>query len=465
MIEHNAVGTRVAARPLWQVFVLSLVTGGLYRVWLAWRMNADLAAFARASPGRLDGAHAIHANPAANAFAVAVLLAGTGTFLYGALFAVASAPPEYGVEPSTADSLVAMGVGLAGVGFGIASLVRTAGRIRAARRLAGLAPSTPATGGALVPILAGELLGIPATTFALQHSLNDLWSRYPPLLDEDLHGEMAPPDRRAVAIAERPRLHEERLLHIADELEQPRLVPWVTIAFAVGCVLVFVWQLSEHGPFPAAEDLERIGGLRRGLEGQEWRFWTANVLHGSIDHLTGNMVGWVLVGSIVERVVGHLRMIALVIAGAAGCSAGALYSNPDVVGIGASGVVFASFGLAAMVDPLARRAVGKLGWSLVTLGIGLSTFAPGISSGGHVGGVLAGFALGGVIMVVWRVRRESRIDPAALRAAPVDRSAPLAPDRELSIAERIAHLDRRRLEGALQPHEYDRLRRALVTRG
>ncbi|MCW2923735.1 MAG: hypothetical protein JWM98_1139, partial [Thermoleophilia bacterium] len=47
----------------------------------------------------------------------------------------------------------------------------------------------------------------------------------------------------------------------------------------------------------------------------------------------------------------------------------------------------------------------------------------------------------------------------------VDRSAPLAPDRELSIAERLAHLDARRDAGAIDDHDHARLRNALVTRG
>src|SRR5690606_15604187 len=127
------------------------------------------------------------------------------------------------------------------------------------------------------------------------------------------------------------------------------------------------------------------------------------------------------------------------VAGAAGCSAGALVSHGDVVSVGASGVVFAAFGFAAMVDPLARRAIGRLGWSLVAFGIGLSTFAPGISSGGHVGGLLAGLALGALVTFAWRVPRldAQELVARSTRRPPVDRSAPLAPNRELSIAERL----------------------------
>jgi rhomboid protease GluP len=303
--------------------------------------------------------------------------------------------------------------------------------------------------------------------FAMQHSLNDLWSRYPPLLDEDLHGELAPDAARSIAIARRPELHEQRLRRVAQELEQPDIVPWVTIGFASLCVMVFVFQLWSHGPFPDTTDIERVGGLQSDLDGMWWRFWMSNVLHAGVEHLTGNLLAWAFVATMIERVVGHARTAALIVVGAAGSSLGVLVADLDEPSLGASGVVFAGFAMAALLDPIAKRSIGKLGWSLVLLGLGLSTFAPGISSAGHVGGVMAGFVVGAVVMLLWRVQRPMRTaaDRAALRRAPIDRSAPLASRRELTIAERLAHLDRRRDDGSIDPIEHARLRRALVTRG
>lgn len=468
MSEHNAIDTRVATRPVWRTFLLLFLTSALYRTYWAWRSNTDLLEFARERPGTVPSDRSVRVNPAANALWTFLLLPGAALVVLGALFAVGRVPPEYGFdEPEGAQLWALVLVGLACLVPGLVAQLRTAARIRRARLLAGLEPATPATGRWWSLAVLVELVGVPATMFAMQQSLNDLWSRYPPLLDEDLHGELAPPGRRDAAVARRPDLHEERLRRVAVELERPDVVPWVTIAFGALCVVMYGYQLWFHGPFPDTRDIERVGGLREGLDGTWWRFWTANVLHASVDHLSGNLLAWAFVASMVERVVGHLRLLLLVVAGAAGSSVGALQAHPDEVGLGASGVVFASFGLAAMVDPLARRAVGKLGWSLVALGLGLSTFAPGVSSGAHVGGAITGFAVGAVVMLVWRVRRPlaTAADRAALRRPPVDRSAPLAPDRELTIAERLAHLDRRLAAGGIAPSEHDRLTRALLARG
>lgn len=468
MTEHNAVGTRVATRPVWQTFLMLFLTSGLYRGYWAWRANTDLAGFARERDDTVPRERAIVVNATASAFAQLLLLPGAGLLLVALLFAVGTVPAEYGIdEPTGADLGWMLSIGVALVVPAFISILRTAGRVRRARELAGLDPATRATGRALVPLLLLELVGLPTSLFALQHALNDLWSRFPPLLDEDLHGELAPPQRRVAALAQRPALHQARLARIAQELEVPWLVPWVTIGFGALCIAVFAWQLWMHGPFPDTRDIERVGALRTGIGGTWWRFWTANVLHASVGHLASNLLAWGVVATMVERVVGHLRMLALIVIGAAGCSAGVLLTRPDEPSLGASGVVFAAFGLAAMVDPLARRSVGRLGWSLVVLGLGLSTFTPGISSGGHVGGVLAGFAFGAVVMLLWRVPRDRlrERDLRLLRRDPVDRSAPLAPDRELSIGERLEHLSARLRAGTITEHEHERLRTALLARG
>lgn len=452
MNDHNAIDTRVATRPVWRTFLLLFLTSGLYRTYWTWRANADIAAFTR--PRGADaatGMRPIRVNAGMTALLTFLLLPGATMLLWGVLL------PDAWL----------IGFGGAFVALGLASQLRTARRIRTARQLAGLEPATTGTGWLLVPALACDLVAVPAAMFAMQHALNDLWSRFPPLLDEDLHGELAPEHARAAAVARRPELHELRLRRVADELEQPSVVPWVTIAFAALCVAVFAFQLWSHGPFPDTADIERVGGLQGDLDGIWWRFWTANVVHASVEHLTGNLLAWIFVATMIERVAGHSRTLALVIVGAAGCSAGVLWADLDAPSLGASGVVFASFAMAALLDPLARRSIGKLGWALVLLGLGLSTFAPGISSAGHVGGVIAGAALGALVTCIWRVRRPIRTvaDIAARRRPPLDRSAPLAPDRELTIAERLTHLDQRLAVGAIDPADHERLRHALITRG
>lgn len=250
-------------------------------------------------------------------------------------------------------------------------------------------------------------------------------------------------------------------------MDQPRARPWVAIGFFVLCLGMFVFQVTQYGFFPDDEaDIRAVGAYASDLDGAWWRFWVANVLHGSVSHLVGNMSLWLLVAIMVERVVGAWRMVLLVVAGAAGTSSGMWISAPHSVALGASGVLFACFGFAVLLDPRARRPIGRFGWALTIIGLTLSTFAPGIASGGHVGGLVAGLVVGLLVRLVWRTSATAA--PALIGwPAPdaVDRTAPLAPDRELPVEARLQHLMERRNAQQLTDVEYERLRTALLTRG
>ncbi|MCW2949008.1 MAG: rhomboid family intrarane serine protease [Thermoleophilia bacterium] len=465
MIEHNAVGTRVATRPMWILALMLFLLGPVYRIFWVWRANEDLVAFGRARTG--GEAPAIKANPAAAATCMVLALPGWALISVTAVPWGASFAPRRGAEAlSETAHLAYAAVGLALLVPALITLVRTRGRVRKARMLAGLSRDTPWSGKRFVLALLFELAAVPVWSFALQDALNDLWSRYPLLLDEDLHGQFAPPAHRDAARARRPALHEARLARIADELERPRARPLIALAFAMLCVGVFVWQVSQHGFFPNERDAVRVGAFASNLDGAWWRFWTSNVLHGGVDHLVGNMSLWVLVAVMVERIVGHARMVLLIVAGAAGTSAGMIVSAPHAVSLGASGVLFACFGIAVLLDPRARRPIGRFGWTFTVFGVCFSTFVPGVASGGHIGGLVAGMLVGLAVRHVWRPDAQhapSLIGWPAPQA--VDRTAPLAPDRELPVEARLRHLIERRNARQLTDDEFERLRTALLTRG
>jgi hypothetical protein len=129
-------------------------------------------------------------------------------------------------------------------------------------------------------------------------------------------------------------------------------------------------------------------------------------------------------------------------------------------------VVFAAFGLAVLLDPRARRPIGRFGWTFSVIGLCFSTFVPGIASGGHVGGLGAGLLVGLVTRLVWRPRAAVTPDLVGWPATDmVDRTAPLAPDRELPVEARLQHLLERHAAEHLTDDEFERLRSALLTRG
>jgi membrane associated rhomboid family serine protease len=450
--EYNASGTLVRTRPSWGIALMMFICGPFYRLIWAERANSDILEFSRAR-----GNSTIPATLMAISFAGWIMLSFALPWGYAAINEANGGSPV-----SDTWRLVLAGGGVLLLLPGVWGVLKTRSRIANARELAGLPRNTRWTGRWLFLLLLFEIVAAPVWIFALQHSLNELWSQYPPLLDEDLHGVLAPPSKRDAAVKLRPALHVKRLERVAEQLGSPRRVPWIVIGFSVLCVAVWIWQVTVHGFIPTEHEIEKVGGYRRHIDGQGWRFWFANLLHGSVAHIVGNLAVFAVVGTMLERAVGHARLIVLLIVGAAGASIGTYIANYDEVAVGASGVVFAAVGMAAAVDPRARRGVGKMGYLFGVLGLGFSTFAPGIASGAHVAGMLSGIALGLVVLTVWRAPKETLADHEA-RTAVVDRNAPLAPNRQLSLEERLEHLKKCRDEGLLSDEDVAGLARALAS--
>jgi membrane associated rhomboid family serine protease len=133
-------------------------------------------------------------------------------------------------------------------------------------------------------------------------------------------------------------------------------------------------------------------------DGEWWRLVTGGFLHASIIHIGFNMYLLWILGGALERYVGAGRFLAIYFSAVLWGSVGALALNPDARTIGASGGVF---GLMAALYLLERqRGVALLGSSvgmLLLLNLGITFVLPGISIGGHVGGIIGGAAAGFVL--------------------------------------------------------------------
>jgi len=186
-------------------------------------------------------------------------------------------------------------------------------------------------------------------------------------------------------------------------------------------VLVFVGMaLSGASPLnPSREQLLRWGANwgPLSLGTQPWRMLTSNYVHIGIIHILFNM--WCLwnLGSLTERVLGRLNYVVLyTFCGLAGSMA-SLWWHPMTVGAGASGAIFGLAGAAIAIFylghlPIAKEAISGTMRSLLTF-VGYNLFlglTPGIDNSAHIGGLVAGLAIGAAlskhIMVAPEVRRQ-----------------------------------------------------------
>jgi membrane associated rhomboid family serine protease len=173
--------------------------------------------------------------------------------------------------------------------------------------------------------------------------------------------------------------------------------PYVTYVLIAINVIAFIGEMAggaglgfgqAGGPFITKGAL--VGILVD--QGDYWRLVTSGFLHENFLHIAFNMYLLWWLGRLLEPAVGHIRFAALyftsLLAGAFGAL---LLSSPTAVTIGASGAVFGLMG-AAVVE-FRRRGIGFLESGigiLILVNLGFSFLFPGISIGGHLGGLIGG---------------------------------------------------------------------------
>jgi membrane associated rhomboid family serine protease len=184
---------------------------------------------------------------------------------------------------------------------------------------------------------------------------------------------------------------------VRSSSDEPTLT-YILIGINVLIGLGLLFGGSSGGEF-GHNQLYDYGALARFeiADGEYWRLVTSGFIHGSGDagsvplHLMFNMLSLWILGSILEPAVGRLRFGLIYFVSLLSGSFGALMLEPDALTAGASGAVFGLMGAAVVV-------MRNRGMNIMESGLGLwlglnllITFTwPGISIGGHLGGLVGG---------------------------------------------------------------------------
>lgn len=152
-------------------------------------------------------------------------------------------------------------------------------------------------------------------------------------------------------------------------------------------------------------------------DGELWRIVTSGFLHAGLLHLAFNMYALWILGAEVERGLGRRWFLATYGISLLAGSFGALLLDPDAFTVGASGAIFGLFGLIVVV----QRARGIDIWAsgmgpVLLINLALTFGVPGISVGGHLGGLAAGLVMGTLLVEV-KVRRRQESLALGLAAA------------------------------------------------
>lgn len=167
--------------------------------------------------------------------------------------------------------------------------------------------------------------------------------------------------------------------------------PSLTYALIAVNVAVFLVTISK-GDQSSLIDFG-ANGFAVSERGEWYRIVTSAFLHWNIIHIAFNMLALWNIGPIVERSLGRLNFGVIYAASLMGGSAGALFVSPDAITAGASGAIYGLLG--ALIIIFRRRGINiwqsGLGITLA-LNFFITVSLPNVSLGGHVGGLIGGFA-------------------------------------------------------------------------
>jgi membrane associated rhomboid family serine protease len=184
----------------------------------------------------------------------------------------------------------------------------------------------------------------------------------------------------------------------------PGLIAKGLIGINVG---VYLLQLAQGAPLSASAGSIYVNGVLFGplvAEGEWWRLLSAAFLHYGPVHLAMNMLVLYLFGPALEAVLGPARFLLLYLTAGLAGSAGALVMSPESPTVGASGAIYGLFGAILLLERQGTYVFGGSVLPLLIINIAITFVVPGISIGGHLGG-LAGGALAILVLSRFGQRR------------------------------------------------------------
>jgi membrane associated rhomboid family serine protease len=173
-------------------------------------------------------------------------------------------------------------------------------------------------------------------------------------------------------------------------LGNTRMTP-VVLALIIVNTAIYLWEQTKLN-----HNIVRFGlwPYQIHYQHQWYRLVTSPFLHASVTHIFLNMLTLAIVGPPVEAELGRLRFLAVYLAAALGGSVCSYLLGPlNEVGVGASGAIFGIMGAYFVLARRNRWDTSTIA-ALIVINLVISFADPTIDWRAHVGGLIAGGAVG-----------------------------------------------------------------------
>ncbi len=129
------------------------------------------------------------------------------------------------------------------------------------------------------------------------------------------------------------------------------------------------------------------------------RLLTTGFLHANLIHIGLNMLSLWFIGRALEPAIGSLNFLAIYFASLLAGSFGAMLFTPDLPTLGASTAIFGVFGALIVVAHARHIPIWQSGLApMLLINLVFTLTVSGISVGGHLGGLVAGFITGWLVV-------------------------------------------------------------------
>lgn len=180
------------------------------------------------------------------------------------------------------------------------------------------------------------------------------------------------------------------------------------VVVALNIVIFLITDLFLFSSAEALVEWGALGWYEVLKEGEWYRLLTSMFMHGGIDHIFSNMLVLFYLGSCLEQQVGSLRYAVIylgsgILAGLTSMGYNMVLSD-FTVSIGASGAVFGVMGALLCLVIFFRERAGDFNLRqmavMVFFGLYGGFTGQGVDNAAHVGGLIAGFLLTALVMLV-----------------------------------------------------------------
>jgi membrane associated rhomboid family serine protease len=173
-------------------------------------------------------------------------------------------------------------------------------------------------------------------------------------------------------------------------------------------VIVLMDSGTTGGSQPVQGSIDGDYGLWGPMvsSGEWWRLITGGFLHVSVIHIGSNMLALFFLGRALEPALGWLRVGVIYFVSLAAGSLGVMILEPDALSMGASGAIFGLMGAFVIFARSRGISIMQTGIGpVILLNLAITFTIPGISIGGHLGGLAGGAAIAALVVELDQNRR------------------------------------------------------------